>query len=84
MKYHGFKPEKFPFYLKELEFRYNHRDRDLYDDLLQVLVGYSQGAVIDQSPIFMRRIIQSLFFLVFPLTPLSETLFNRVIFALKR
>ena len=47
MKYHGVKPEKFPFYLKELEFRYNHRDRDLYDDLLQALVGYSQVAVID-------------------------------------
>ena len=47
MKYHGFKPEKFPFYLKELEFRYNHRDRDLYDDLLQVLVGYSQGAFVE-------------------------------------
>lgn len=41
MKYHGVNPEKFPLYLKELEFRYNHRDRDLFADLLQVLVGYS-------------------------------------------
>jgi transposase len=47
MKYHGVKPAKFPFYLKELEFRYNHRDRDLYDDLLQALVGYSSVAFID-------------------------------------
>jgi transposase len=41
MKYHGVDPMKFPLYLKELEFRYNHRDRDLFNDLLQVLVGYS-------------------------------------------
>jgi transposase len=41
MKYHGVDPRKFPLYLKELEFRYNHRDRDLFNDLLQVLVGYS-------------------------------------------
>jgi transposase len=41
MKYHGVNPMKFPLYLKELEFRYNHRDRDLFADLLQVLVGYS-------------------------------------------
>jgi transposase len=41
MKYHGVNPRKFPLYLKELEFRYNHRDRDLFNDLLQVLVGYS-------------------------------------------
>jgi len=44
MKYHGVDPMKFPLYLKELEFRYNHRDRDLFNDLLQVLVGYSQVA----------------------------------------
>jgi len=41
MKYHGVDPRKCPLYLKELEFRYNHRDRDLFNDLLQVLVGYS-------------------------------------------
>jgi len=41
MKYHGVDPMKFPLYLKELEFRYNHRDHDLFNDLLQVLVGYS-------------------------------------------
>ncbi len=41
LKYHGVDPMKFPLYLKELEFRYNHRNRDLFNDLLQVLVGYS-------------------------------------------
>jgi len=40
---------KFPLYLKELEFRYNHRDRDLCNDLLQVLVGYSLVAWTEQS-----------------------------------
>jgi transposase len=44
LKYHGVDAEKFPLYLKELEFRYNHRDRDLFDDLIQVLVGYSRVA----------------------------------------
>lgn len=44
MKYHGVNPGKFPLYLKELEFRYNHRDSDLFNDLLQVLVGYSSVA----------------------------------------
>jgi transposase len=44
MKYHGVNPMKFPLYLKELEFRYNHRDSDLFNDLLKVLVGYSHVA----------------------------------------
>jgi hypothetical protein len=41
MKYHGVDPRNFLSTFKELEFRYNHRDRDLFNDLLQVLVGYS-------------------------------------------
>ena len=41
LKYHGGDAEKFPLYLKELEFRYNHRDRDLFDAIIQVLAGYS-------------------------------------------
>jgi len=36
LKYHGVDADKFPLYLKELEFRYNHRDRDFFDDLIQV------------------------------------------------
>ena len=47
LKYHGVDAQKFPLYLKELEFRYNHRDRDLFDDLIQVLVGYSRVAYIE-------------------------------------
>ena len=38
LKYHDVDAEKFPLYLKELEFRYNHRDLDLFDDRIQVLV----------------------------------------------
>jgi transposase len=30
MKYHGVSPQRFPHYLKELEFRYNHRKEDLF------------------------------------------------------
>jgi transposase len=44
INYHGVNPPKFPLYLKELEFRYNHRDRDLFDDLIQVLTGYRRVA----------------------------------------
>ena len=30
MKHHGISPRRFPLYLKEVEFRYNHRDRDIF------------------------------------------------------
>jgi transposase len=46
MKYHGVNPRKFPLYLKELEFRYNHRHHDLYDDLVKCISEYSRGAFI--------------------------------------
>jgi len=29
-KHHGISPERFPLYLKELEFRYNHRTQDIF------------------------------------------------------
>lgn len=32
LQYHGLSPEYFPLYLKELEFRYNHREVDLYEN----------------------------------------------------
>jgi len=46
MKYHGVNPKKFPLYLKELEFRYNHRQHDLYDDLVLCISEYSRVASI--------------------------------------
>lgn len=37
IKFHGVSKEKFPFYLKEMEFRYNHRKRPLFNMLSQYL-----------------------------------------------
>ena len=36
-KHHGVSPRWFPLYLKEVEFRYNHRENDIFDDLVQFL-----------------------------------------------
>lgn len=36
-KYHGVSPEKFPLYLYEMQFRYNHRDEDLFRLILHAL-----------------------------------------------
>ncbi|GIU72429.1 MAG: DDE transposase [Candidatus Nitrosocaldaceae archaeon] len=38
LRYHGVSKELFPYYLKELEFRYNNRD-DVFDKMIEVLVG---------------------------------------------
>lgn len=37
IKHHGVSKEKFPLYLKEMEFRYNHRHRDLFPLVVQHL-----------------------------------------------
>ena len=37
IKFHGVSKEKFPLYLKEMEFRYNHRDEPIFDKLVQYL-----------------------------------------------
>jgi transposase len=40
IKFHGVSKEKFPFYLKEMEFRYNHRkENDLFDILAKYLTN---------------------------------------------
>lgn len=39
-RYRGISKEKFPFYLKELEFRYNHRDRQIFELLCNYLVSF--------------------------------------------
>ena len=36
-KFRGVSKEKFPLYLKEMEFRYNHRDEPIFDTLVQYL-----------------------------------------------
>lgn len=40
IKHHGISPKRFPLYLKELEFRYNHRDEDIYPILIQYLCSF--------------------------------------------
>ena len=37
MKHHGVSKDRFPLYLKELEFRYNHRTEDLFDQVANYL-----------------------------------------------
>ncbi len=37
IKHHGVSPQRFPFYLKELEFRYNHRKEDIFPLITQYL-----------------------------------------------
>jgi len=37
MKHHGGNPDKFPLYLNELEFRYNYRNNDLFDRVMNQL-----------------------------------------------
>jgi transposase len=38
-KHHGASPKKFPLYIKEQEFRYNNRDKDIFEILLNYVTG---------------------------------------------
>lgn len=38
MKYHGINMENYPLYLKEMEFRFNHRDEDIYSLLVDIVL----------------------------------------------
>jgi transposase len=40
MKFHGISPDRFPLYLKELEFRYNNRYTDVYPILVKYLCSF--------------------------------------------
>jgi len=37
IKFHGISKEKFPLYLKEMEFRYNNRDKSIFNLIAQNL-----------------------------------------------
>jgi transposase len=37
IKFHGVSKKYFPLYLKEMEFRYNHRNEDIFEFLAQYL-----------------------------------------------
>jgi len=39
IKHHGISKEKFLLYIKEMEWRYNHRDQEVFDLLVQILLG---------------------------------------------
>jgi transposase len=39
-KHHGISPERFPLYLKELEFRYNHRTQDIFPLVSEYLCNF--------------------------------------------
>lgn len=43
IKFHGVSKEKFPLYLKEMEFRYNHRKENLFDLFLQSICNLVQN-----------------------------------------
>jgi len=40
IKFHGVSTKKFPLYLKEMEFRYNNRNHDMFDLLAQNVVSF--------------------------------------------
>jgi len=40
IKHHGISARRFPLYLKELEFRYNHRDQDIFTIITQYLCDF--------------------------------------------
>ena len=40
MKHHGISPRRFPLYLKDMEFRYNNRDNDIYELIVQYLCDF--------------------------------------------
>jgi len=42
IKFHGISPRKFVYYIKEQEWRYNNRDKNLFD----LIVNYMLGADI--------------------------------------
>ena len=40
MKHHGMSPRRFPLYIKEMEFRYNHRNEDFYPIVVQYICDF--------------------------------------------
>jgi len=40
MKHHGISPQRFPLYLKDMEFRYNNRDNDIFELISKYLCDF--------------------------------------------
>jgi len=43
IKFHGISKEKFPLYIKEMEFRYNNRDKNIFNLLAKNLTNFVQN-----------------------------------------
>ena len=43
IKFHGISKEKFPLYLKEMEFRYNNRNKNIFNLMAQYLTNFVQN-----------------------------------------
>ena len=39
-RHHGISPERFPLYIKELEFRFNHRQQDIFPILIDFITDF--------------------------------------------
>jgi transposase len=48
-KFHGVSKEKFPFYLKEMEFRYNHRQQPIFETLVQYICALRENMLNDEK-----------------------------------
>jgi transposase len=48
-KFHGVSKEKFPFYLKEMEFRYNHRQQPIFETLVHYICDLRENMFNDQN-----------------------------------
>lgn len=59
MKHHGIAPPNFPFYLKEMEFRYNHRQDDIFTYVVRYLCDLVPKQ--DQSPLINLLMVHSPF-----------------------
>lgn len=48
-KFHGVSKEKFPFYLKEMEFRYNHRQQPIFETLVRYICDLRENTFHDEN-----------------------------------
>lgn len=48
-KFHGVSKEKFPFYLKEMEFRYNNRQQPIFETLVHYICDLRENIFNDEN-----------------------------------
>jgi len=49
MKHHGISPGHFPFYLKEMEFRFNYRKNDVFPIIVGYLCDWEPGRIVGSA-----------------------------------